>query len=47
MFIVTEYAALSISLNIRLGHSQELSQWDGSFEYPQHTFWLRSKKINF
>ena len=28
---------LSISLNM----------WDGSFEYPQHMFWLRNKKIIF
>ena len=21
--------------------------WDGSFEYPQHMFWLRNKKNNF
>ena len=26
---------------------EEPSQWDGSFEYPQHMFWLRNKKINF
>ena len=25
------------------GCSKELSQWDGSFEYPQHMFWLRNK----
>ena len=24
--------------------SKESSQWDGSFEYPQHMFWLRNKK---
>ena len=23
------------------------SQLDGPFEYPQHTFWLRNKEINF
>ena len=27
--------------------SKEPSQWDGSFEYPQFTFCLRDKKINF
>ena len=27
--------------------SKELSHEDGSFEYPQHKFWLRNKKINF
>ena len=38
---------LSISLNIRFGCSKEPSHRDGSFEYPQHMFWLRNKKINF
>ena len=23
------------------------NHWDGSFEYPQHMFWLRNKMINF
>ena len=27
--------------------SNEPSHWDGSFEYPQHLFWLRNKKIIF
>ena len=31
---------LSISLKMCLGCSKELSHWDGSFEYPQHMFWL-------
>ena len=26
------------------GCSKELSYRDGSFEYPQHMFWLRNKK---
>ena len=26
---------------------KEPSHGDGSFEYPQHMFWLRNKKINF
>ena len=26
--------------------SKELSHLDGSFEYPQHKFWLRNKKNN-
>ena len=26
---------------------KEPSQRDGSFEYPQHIFWLRNKKIIF
>ena len=28
------------------GCSKEPSQWDSSFEYPQHMFWLRNKKNN-
>ena len=38
---------LSISLNMCFGCSKELSQWDGSFEYPQHMFWVRNMKIIF
>ena len=38
---------LSISLTTCFGCSKELSYWDGSFEYPQHMFWLRNKKIIF
>ena len=38
---------LSISLNICFGRSKEPSHRDGSFEYPQHMFWLRNKKIIF
>ena len=37
---------LTISLNMRFGCSKEPSHIDGSFEYPQHMFWLRNKKIN-
>ena len=29
------------------GWSKEPSHRDGSFEYPQHMFWLRNKKNNF
>ena len=29
------------------GHLKEPSRRDGSFEYPQHMFWLRNKKNNF
>ena len=29
------------------GCSKEPSHQDGSFEYPQHMFWLRNKKIIF
>ena len=38
---------LSISLNMCFGFSKEPSHRDGSFKYPQHTFWLRNKKNNF
>ena len=38
---------LFISFNICFGCSKELSHRDDTFEYPQHMFWLRSKKINF
>ena len=36
---------LSINLNLSFGCSKESSHRDGSFEYPQHMFWLRNKKI--
>ena len=29
------------------GYSKEPSHGDGSFEYPQHMFWLRNKKYDF
>ena len=38
---------LPINFNMSFGCSKEPSQWEGSFEYPQHMFWLRNKKINF
>ena len=38
---------LSISLNMCFVCSKETSIPDGSFEYPQHMFWLRNKKNNF
>ena len=38
---------LLISLDICFGRSKEPSHRDGSFEYPQHMFWLRNKKNNF
>ena len=38
---------LLISFGIYCGCSKELSNWDGSFEYPQHMIWLRNKKIVF
>ena len=37
---------LSISLNMCFGCSKEPSHRDSSFDYPQHMFWLRNKKIN-
>ena len=37
----------SMGLNICFGCSKEPSHRDGSFEYPQHMFWLRNKKNNF
>ena len=38
---------LYIGYNSCLGCSKEPAHGDGSFEYPQHMFLLRSKKINF
>ena len=38
---------LPIIFSICFGCSKEPSHWDGSFEYPQHIFWLRNKKIIF
>ena len=38
---------LSIRLVICCGCSKELSHGDGSFEYPQHMFWLEIRKIIF
>ena len=38
---------LTISRNVFFGCSKEPSHRDGSFEYPQHMFPLRNKKINF
>ena len=43
----TENIFLPISFNICFGRSKEPSHWDGSFEYPQHMFWLRNMKISF
>ena len=37
----------SINVNMCFGCSKEPSHRDGSFEYPQHMFWLRNKKNNF
>ena len=38
---------LSVSLNMCFGCSKETLHQGSSFEYPQHMFWLRNKKINF
>ena len=38
---------LSISLNMCFGCSKDPSHRDGSFEYPQHMFWLKNKKNIF
>ena len=38
---------LPFNKNMCFGCSKEPSNGDGSFEYPQHMFWLRNKKINF
>ena len=38
---------LPISFNICFGGSKEPSHSDSSFEYPQHIFWFRNKKIIF
>ena len=38
---------LPSNLNICFGCSKEPSQGDCSFEYPQHMFWLRNKKVIF
>ena len=36
---------LYFNQNICCGYSKEPSQWDGSFEYPKHTFNLEVKNI--
>ena len=41
------FVSLSINLNMCCGCSKEPSHLDGSFEYPQHMFWLRNKKNIF
>ena len=38
---------LPINLYMCFGCAKEPSHRDGSFEYPQHLFWLRNKKNNF
>ena len=38
---------LTLNLNICFEGSKDPSRWDGSFEYPQHIFWLRYKKNDF
>ena len=41
------FISLPISLNMCFGCSKEPSHQDGSFEFPQHMFWLSNKKNNF
>ena len=38
--------SLPFSKSIYCGCSKEPSQRDGSFEYPQHKYWMRNKEIN-
>ena len=38
---------LSISSILCFGCSKEPSHRDGSFEYPQHMFWMRNKENRF
>ena len=38
---------ISISFQFCFGFSEEMSDRDGSFENPQHMFWLRNKKSKF
>ena len=38
---------LPINFNICFGCLKELSHLNGSFEYPQHMFWMRNKKNEF
>ena len=42
-----EIIFLRLRLNISFCCSKELSCRDGSFEYPQHMFWSRNKKVIF
>ena len=44
---ITVIVFLPININVCFGCSKELSHRDGSFEYPQHMFWLRSKIFFF
>ena len=38
---------LPINLSVCFGCSKEPSHRDGSFEYPQHMFWVRNKETIF
>ena len=38
---------LKRTVSLRWWCSKEPSIWDGSFEHPQHMFWLKNKKNNF
>ena len=39
--------AQPINFSICFGCSKEPSHGDGSFEYPQHMFWWRNRKLKF
>ena len=41
------FLPLPISFNICFGCLKEPLHWDRSFEFPQHMYWLRNKKIIF
>ena len=43
----TKLIVIPVNFSICFGYSKEPSHWDGSFEYPQHMFWLRNKKNTF
>ena len=42
VFLVLKF--LIYPLILCCGYSKESSQWDDSFEYPQHKVWLDNKK---
>ena len=44
--IKSEFTYLLV-LTYAFGSSKEPSHLDGSFEYPQHMFWMRNKKTIF
>ena len=42
--IKLDFFSYSAVLTYVFGCSKEPSHWEGSFEYPQHMFWMRNKK---